>query len=224
MGFIGAITILIRKRSLEVLALIGVSFSVFVFESYSIFKGNTTIFLPELFPFDYYNIRYGLYSLPFFIMFTSSLFIIKNKFISFLTILVIIYAVGFPLYKFKPITLTDAIVSRNGNAGYEKVVPEYVTFFHKNYSGGLILLSSGVASDILLEADINLKNYITEGNGKYWDGSLVNPEKYASWVILNKDTSNIRNLLGIKLINSPKLAKYYNLIYSDNQILIYKRL
>lgn len=224
LGFIGSIYSIFKNRITIVLSLIIITFSVFVFETYSLFKGNTTIFLPELFPHDYYNIRYGLYSFPFFILFASSLLTTKNNIVRLFITLTIILSISYLLYFFNPITLVDAMVSRNGNAGYEKEAPSYVVFLQKNYSGGLLLISSGVSSNILLETNIDLKNFITEGNQKYWNESLEEPSKYATYVILNKDTTNIRNLLAIDLLKSKKLDKHFDLIFSDKGILIYKKI
>jgi len=221
LGFVGSIYAFLKRKILIMFGLFIVSFSVFAFETYAIYKGNTTIYVPELFPYDYYNIRYGIYALPFFALFSSVLLLIKNKFFKFLVLSTIFILIAYPLYKFKPITLDDSISPKMKKITIN-AERDFQNFFAKNYHGGLILITAGDSDGLIYVSHIALKKFITEGNQKYWQESLKNPSKYASWIVL-RDARGTRSLLTNTLWGSPKISNHFDLVYEKYGVLIYKK-
>lgn len=221
-GFLGSLYAFIKGDKLRIVAVIGVSFSIFIFESFSIFKGNTTMWVPELYPYKIYNIRYGLFSVPFFVLFSSYLLRIRNKFIKAVVLLIIVGEIIYPFIHFSPVTLSETkILAELGNGYTGKRIPDYINFLITHYKGGLILATSAVATDIPFIAKINIRNFITEGNRVFWAESLTNPGKYATWVVL-QEGNDPRNLYIKPLQTSKKLKRDFTLVYNKNSILIYR--
>jgi hypothetical protein len=228
-GFLGSILYLFQNRNLKALALFGFAITIFLFESFSLYKGNTTIYIPQLFPFDYYNVRYGLYSIPFFIIFCSYLLSIKNILITILFIFILLFQTSYSLFYFHPITLSDTLYLNSPVFGdrvqRELAKKEAVIYFKKNYKDGLILTPAGVFDEFIFLSGIDLKKFITEGSGKYWSDSLAHPAKYASWIILNQrdEFNDVRSDLNQKIYNTPELNNNFILVFNKGLYLIYKR-
>ncbi|MFA7208789.1 MAG: hypothetical protein WC120_00740 [Parcubacteria group bacterium] len=103
-----------------------------------------------------------------------------------------------------------------------------VEWFKENYSGGLILASALSHEAEIFQNGLAYKNYIHEGTGHYWEESLKNPVRYATWIIMNKsaktDTSGIwgQDILTNRFRNSKVLRNNFDLVYDDGKIMIYK--
>jgi hypothetical protein len=228
-GFIGSIYYLLKKYSLYAMCFAGYCFTIFVFESYALYKGNTTIYVPQLFPFDYYNVRYGLYSIPFFIIFSSYLLTIKSKIFTFLIALLLILQTAYNLYYFHPITLVDNLVQQSPVFGdkysREKSKKDAIYFFSKAYHGGLILISAGVFDEFIFSSNIDLKNFITEGTAKFWNSSLNYPTKYATYIVLNRrdEFNDVRSDLTFKMQRSHEFKNNFVLIFEEGLYQIYRK-
>lgn len=224
-GIVGAILYLAKKRSLKTLALVGLCGSVFIFEAYSLYSGNTTIYVPQLYPYDYYNVRYGIYALPFLILFLSYILATKNKILRSVLVLLFL-SETFLGYRSMPISLYDAAFSK-GPVMSDKTISaqremEVVSYMRSHYQNGLILTSAGVNDGLIFLSGLDMKNFITEGNQKYWTDSLTNPTKYAAWIIIRDvNSSDIRNPL-TKLISENRLTNYKTVLV-NSEFKIYKR-
>ena len=224
-GIVGALLYLAKKRSLQTLALVGLCGSIFVFEAYSLYSGNTTIYVPQLYPYDYYNVRYGIYALPFLILFLSYILGGKNKILPSVLVLILMFET-FLGYRSMPISLYDAAFSK-GPVMSDKTIStqremEVVSYMHSHYKSGLILTSAGVNDGLIFLSGFDMKNFITEGNQKYWEDSLIDPTKYATWIIIRDvNRSDIRNPL-TKLISENKLSGYKK-VMENSEFKIYKR-
>lgn len=101
-------------------------------------------------------------------------------------------------------------------------------WFRGSYSGGLILVSSLSHEAEMFHNGIPYKNYIHEGNGKYWTESLKNPQTYASWIIMNKQVVNSTSgvwgtdIITNRAVSIPTFLDGFSLVYEDQLTQIYK--
>lgn len=188
-----------------------------LFDTLTVYTGKVPIEVPELSkiasPGNYFNIRYALYSLPFIAIFIA--FISKKRIIQISILALILLN-----YSFLSFYRDDNIVVLM-DAGTQKHDTEDHKWFKENYHGGLILASTGSSDGFMLETGISQKNFITEGSYKYWDESLEDPAKYATWVILSDNYP--RDLLN-KKINKELLFDNFEVVNSNKDFMILKKI
>ncbi len=107
------------------------------------------------------------------------------------------------------------------SGGYEQEKNETAEWFKKNYDHGLVLASTGSGDGFMLETGIDQKNFITEGAYKYWDESLKDPAKYATWALYSKN--NQRDAF-YKNVDKEALFKDFEIVKQDGNFMILKRI
>jgi len=196
----------------------------YFFNIVSLYLGQSVIWMPMLPPHfaTYFNIRYGLLMLPAFAFFgaypASKFFIGKLLVIAVIIGQIILFASPHLL----PImgrdtgivTLADTVSSVNTQTKAAS------SFLHDNYTGGLILVSSASSDAFIFRCNIELKNFITEGTGKYWKLSLGDPIQYATWLVFFQDRSD-----RVGKVMPPKkiLEQNFTLVYEDQTYEIWKK-
>jgi hypothetical protein len=90
---------------------------------------------------------------------------------------------------------------------------------NETWDSGLILVSSASADAFIFRSGIPLKNFITEGTGKYWRESLESPDKYATWLVFFQDYSD---RVGKVIGQSETVKRDYELVYKDITYEIWK--
>lgn len=189
----------------------------------SLYLGQSVIWLPSLPPYfaTYFNARYGLLMIPavaFFVGFLASRRQIIKFFLLYLIAfqaLLLIKPAFLPLFASEGIiTLKDTVSSVNEETRVAS------TFLHNYYNGGLILVSSASADAFIFRTGLPLKNFITEGTGRYWRESLVNPTRYATWLVF---FGNHSDRVGGAMVKYTQLETFYERVYSDNIYEIWKK-
>jgi hypothetical protein len=192
----------------------------FLFDVLTVYTGKVPIEVPNIsrvpVPWNYFNIRYALYSLP-----ASALFIglISKKrifqVVFFVCILISYWFIAFD-YKFSMITIKDIGAQKDSEE-----INQSIGWFKDNYNGGLILASTGGQDKYMFRMGIDQKNFITEGAYHFYDESLANPAKYASWVIISNN--NLRDSL-YKSVNKDVLFKEFSVVSTNNTFIILKKI
>lgn len=156
-----------------------------IFLIYALYNGNIPMSLPEIIvagkPGTYFNIRYALYSLPAIAVFLS--IISLKKYIQLVILFAVIFG-SFFLIKDGPLNTATIKDTRNNF-----VIGSWDTqaWIKQNYQGGYILASAATSDPIIFGTGLDIRNFITEGSGKYWEESMITPDKYAEWAILAHD-------------------------------------
>lgn len=194
------------------------------FDILTVYTGKVPVEVPELSRLgdglNRYNIRYALYTLPYIALIVPLIFRRRYLQLFIFVFIVFSYANLVPVNGKQLITLQDV--------GISNITPEGKTsldWFKENYREGLILVSLGAYDGGLYTTGIHQKNFIGEGSYKYWDESLKNPAKYATWVILSKENSSYgpRDLL-LKKINLEALMRDFTVVEENNGFMILKRI
>lgn len=201
-------------------ALVFVLLTPVLFDVLTVYVGKISIEVPELSiiapPGNYFNVRYALYSLPWVAIFYA--LITRKRSIQIVLVLFIML---------NSISLNQKenwVANVLRDAGSQEDSQDFSNssrWFKDNFHGGLILASTGGSDRWMFLTGIDQKNFITEGSYGYWDKSLVDPSKYATWVVIpvnNPNDSLTRN------INRPVLEEKFRLEEKNSSFLIFKKI
>jgi hypothetical protein len=74
----------------------------------------------------------------------------------------------------------------------------------------------------IVRSGIPMQNTIYVGNQYYWTDSLKIPEKWATWIVMQKDDAVWKAIYNNKK-KQGELYKYFNKVYTSKNILIFKK-
>jgi len=212
-----------RKRSFSRWLIALILLSPFAFNVISLFLGQSVIFIPSLTPASFewrlFNVRYGVMMMPA-VAFWAAYFIKKlgKLKLPFAVSLLILNSAAFGTGFFRVISLDDGVF---GLSAAKKVDAQ--NWLKQNYDGGLVLLDDYARTLSVIRANIPMNRLIYIGTKPYWQESLIFPEKYSRWLVMQKGDEVWNNLYE----NPEKLArvyKYFNKVYTSEEILIFKRI
>ncbi|HUV71656.1 MAG TPA: glycosyltransferase family 39 protein [Clostridia bacterium] len=212
-----------ESNRLPIALILGVPF---IFYISSLFFGQSVIFTPELTPetfeWQLFNVRYGVMAVPACAIFFSYAFFYLYRRTRLSLILAIVFLTGQTLFYLlgysNIITLVDGTV---GLSAAKKVDAQ--EWLNQNYDDGLVLLDDYARAMSIIRTPIPMKNVIYIGTKPYWEESLREPEKYATWIIMQRHDEVWTHLYE----NQEQLArvyKYFNKVYTSDEILIFKRI
>lgn len=158
------------------------------FYAMSIAWGGVPIFIPNWWPFSYYNVRYGTQLIPALIVFGSMLvYLLLRKFswqkAKYVIAALAIAFVGWSHYgvwRDVPISLREARVNAVDRMALEK---ELATQLKQLPSTSRLLMYLGEHGGALQQMGFPLKRTINEGNYRYWQSALLNPAQMAEYVV-----------------------------------------
>jgi len=164
----------------------------------SIGYGGVPIFLPEWWPFSYYNVRYGLEMLPALAVFIALAMhfmvgLVQNSTgKSLLRIAVFIFVVGsyWSVWSAKPVCYREAWINSRSRIALESELAATLKTLPANST---LLMYLGDHVGALQQAGIPLRRVINEGNHRtwrqpadpegLWERALSNPGQVADFVI-----------------------------------------
>ncbi len=197
-------------------------FNIFIFYVLTLFMGQSVIFIPHITPanFDWnlFNVRYGIMMVPFVAIYFGYLFgkfKLAGKFL-----LLILFASQFGLYA---IGYSQALSYHDGIEGLSSSKRlDAEKWFKVNYDGGLVLEDDFSRQLSIVRSGVPMQNVIYIGNKPYWEESLVEPEKYVRWIIVQQNDTIDKKIYQPPAMNG-RLFKYFKLAYTSPEILIFQR-
>ncbi len=196
----------------------------FIFNVVTLYLGQSVIFIPHITPgsfeWNLFNVRYGVVMVPlaaFIIgyLFYKSRAAAKVLFAICIVLQLGLYGIGYS----KVVTFEDGTV---GLSSATAKIPDAQFWIRDNYDSGLVLVDDFARTLSIVRTSIPMQNVIYVGNKPYWEESLVTPEKYATWIIMQKDDEVWRNLLD-KPGMEDHLYTYFQKVYTSPEILVFKR-
>ena len=192
----------------------------------SIGYGGVPIFLPEWWPFSYYNVRYGLEMLPALAVFIALAMhfmvgLVQNSTgKSLLRIAVFIFVVGsyWSVWSAKPVCYREAWINSRSRIALESELAATLKTLPANST---LLMYLGDHVGALQQAGIPLRRVINEGNHRtwrqpadpegLWERALSNPGQVADFVIATEgdpvSTSvETKDLIQIAQVHVPRQA------------------
>jgi hypothetical protein len=181
-------------------------------------RGHPPIMVPELPPYDaaspYWNVRYGITALPAVALFcgyvTAGSAWRKVLVLALLAIQLGLFIFGGAFYPSR----TPEI-----NASLALTPEEWATFewLSSSYDEGLVLMSTYKAGDtasgdtVIIHSGLDNRQFIHEGTQHYWRESLIDPGRYADWIVVKKG-DQLQNLVDA----SPQLFRDFRLVFESD--------
>ncbi len=165
-----------RRRTIFTLGLLGAPV---LFEFVSLYAGQTTIRVPQLFPYGMWNDRYGIMALPFCAVAIGVLvdrwrwtFALAGPAIA---ASLLIMALGTPL------TIADG---RTGTSSAASTHPETAAaYLSRHYRGGEILVDNSAASSLIFASNLDLRQFVTVGSRPFWEWAIRSPARNVAWIV-----------------------------------------
>lgn len=209
-----AVPFTLKKKTHIIIIL--AALSPLVFNILSLYIGQSAMNIPQA-PTNpgIFNIRYGLMLLPSMALIlglVASRFRITTLLFSLIIIAqsIIFFQGGYP------ISLTDGLKGLQ-NTYYTVEASKWLA---DNYKGGLILTSLASHDAFVARAHIPMKNYIHEGNGKYWLQALQAPSKTIEYIALLKFPPD---QVYKKLKNNADFKNNYVIVHTYKEFEIYQK-
>lgn len=149
-----------------------------IFYVMSLHSGGTPIFIPEIYPFSYYNTRYALAALPLLCLGAAALAQRLGRFSSLLLPLSLVWFLFSPVLCFQ-----EATVNSKSRRTWTKEVAELLRSEYRPGQG--ILMPFGDLTGILTEAGIPIAESIHQGDLVLYESMLKRPDLFlrCDWVI-----------------------------------------
>ncbi len=219
-----AIFLFIRNKEKRILFyVLSLLFVPFLFNWATLFLGESVIFIQSLTPISFewrlFNVRYGLMMMPYVAFILGYLYFKANaKGKAFLVGLTIFQLALFFVGYQKVLTLSDATVGLSASRN-----PDAQLWLTKHYTKGLVLLDDYARTVSIIKSGIPMQEVINVGTKPYYTDSFITPEKYATWIILQRN-DDVWNHLYETQQEQNLLYTYFNKVYTSKEILIFKRI
>jgi len=195
----------------------------FIFNVFTMYMGQSVIFIPHITPSNFewkiFNVRYGILMLPAAAVFYALLFhYLKNQgkliLIIFFLLQIGLYGIGYS----KVMALSDGTEGLSASKNTDADL-----FMKKHYDNGLVLMDDFARSVNIIQSNIPMQNIIYIGNKPYWPVSMKEPERYAKWIVIQKNDEVWQNIYEKPDVRG-RLYKYFNKVYTSPDILIFERM
>lgn len=195
----------------------------FIFNVTTLFMGQSVIFIPHLTPRDFewtlFNVRYGVMMIPAVGFFFGYLFYNRSIGAKALLISLIVMQTGLYLVGFSRVVTFD-----DGHIGLSHAKrPTAERWLAAHYDGGLVLMDDYARTISVVRSGIPMQNMIYIGNDKYWEDSLIEPGKYARWVIMQRNDTLWQSILDQPVIEA-RLYRDFEKVYTSPEILIFRKI
>ena len=209
LGWIGAVCAVVKKVFLPLLFLLLIP----IFYVWSIHSSGLPIHVPRLWPFSYYNTRYGI-AVVFLAAFAAGAIPMAlperaKPYASLLLLVALLPWLSNPSRE-NWICWKESQVNSDSRRNWTEQAAKYLGSQYKSAQGVLTESASGDIAGIFCRARIPLSEVLDEGNGPAWLAAVGRPELFhpAYWAIAQKGDSVAKAML-----------RSYNTIYlTDRQI------
>jgi len=146
--------------------------------------GSVPIYLPEWWPFSYYNVRYGLQLLPAVAVFIALGYEFLSKFVFarlvaiFAVVLVVASYVS--LWMRTPICLREAKANGNERMQFDR---QLAAELQRLPASSTLMMDCSVHPGAVQMAGIPFRRVLRESNPVYWEIALTQPARSADYVI-----------------------------------------
>lgn len=224
-GLAGLIAFSLDKKQRHRFFVILVLLVPFFFNVLTLFLGQSVIFIPGLTPLSFewtlFNVRYGTMMVPAIALFAGYLFYKGRTPTKVLLCFLVAFQCVLFTIGFSPILALEDGVS--GLSSATAKIPDAQNWLATHYDYGLILTDDFARTISIIRTPIPMKNVIYIGNKPYWEESLVAPEKYARWIVIQRNDVLWQNILADENTQG-RLYKYFNRVYTAEEIQIFRRI
>ena len=188
----------------------------FLFNIIALYLGHSVLYVYGLSGRTWFNIRYGIMMMPSIAIFIGYLVHYAPK----MRILIISLLA---MVTFFSVVNGDAVVVDDARFGSsQKNVTEVSGWLSENTKDepGFILISVASHDSIIFSSGLPMKKFIHEGAGAYYESALINPDRWARWIVMRSHSDDdstwkaMKNNAGFerfKLVDHYPFADIYQL-------------
>lgn len=163
----------------------------FVFYVQSMAHAAIPIYVPSLYPFTYYNLRYGIEMLPAVAIFPSFLLSARLTLRARILLLALLLATltgqGIALLAHGARNLAVVQEGIRNNPCRSKPQQTLISFFRSHYDGQTILVAAGKWPCMMPELGIPYRKTLSEANSPFWKQLPQGPPSWVGWIIRGND-------------------------------------
>lgn len=166
------------------------------FYVWSIHSSGTPLYVPGLWPNQWYNTRYALAALPFCALAAAALVAIPDgKLRVGIAAVLIAFVVGASLSAGAPVTWRESEVNSAARRAWTQQAASYLAEHYR--AGDGIFYSFGDLAGVLRTAGIPLREGLQQGNHPAWDAAALRPELFLheEWAIAMAGDATAATLL-----------------------------
>jgi hypothetical protein len=193
------------------------------FYALSVAYGGVPIFIPEWWPFSYYNVRYGIQLLPAIAIFLAVSFEILRRvnwsslYVRLLPAAAVALISGAYLgaARVTPIALREAKTNSLTDIAHERALAAELSQLPPDSS---VLIFTGTHSRAIQTAGIHYQRLVYEGNFRLWPEALAHPSTAAAYVVategdavanaVSRNSTAFQTLAVIRTVGKPRTVIY----------------
>jgi hypothetical protein len=178
-GWLAWLVFKARGRRVRGAVLLTVLASPAIFNVISLYLGQSTLAVPEIPPYGWFNDRYGLVALPLLATGAGLLTAVAAR-VWPLPMLAVGAAVVLLAAQGRPVVVEDGLQGQS-HTGTE--INEGAAYLRDHYHGGRILADDYLASPMMFASGIHLAEFVTVGYGRYYQNALQAPDRNVEWIV-----------------------------------------
>jgi hypothetical protein len=173
------------------------------------------LYVPTLFPFTYYNLRYGAAMAPVLALFPA--FLLPQDLpprrryglLAFFVLLLVWQSHSLLAGGARELAIVkEGVLNTPCRSPRQQAV---IRFLRRHYDGGRLLMAAGKWSCVMQELGIHYRSTISESNLRYWRQLLPRPEDSVAWIIRG-DHDSVDELM----LNCPPAFVDFDLLEKDS--------
>jgi hypothetical protein len=222
-GIAGALGALVRRTVWPlVLLLLPPAFYV-----WSIHSGSTPIYVPTLWPFSYYNTRYGLAMLPVAAFAAAALVAWCPPRLRAIAVIAVI-GIGVAPWMRQPhleacVTWKESLVNSTARRAWTSEAAEFLRFNYRPHSG--IFTTFGDITGVFQRGGIPLRDTLTWDNSAYWTAAAVRPDLFLreEWAVAYGG-DKVQSAINRAILRGPRYTLQKTIMVKDAPVIeIYRR-
>jgi hypothetical protein len=155
-----------------------------LFYTLSIAWGSVPIYVPDWWPFSYYNVRYGLQMLPAVAVFVALAYEFLSKLaparLIACAVAVVVAASYLSLWRQTPICLREAEANGRTRMEFDR---QLAAELRKLPASATLMMDCSAHPGAVQQAGIHFRRVLRESNPPYWETGLTQPARSADYVI-----------------------------------------
>lgn len=186
------------------------------FNVLALYLGHSVLFIQGISGNTWFNVRYGVMMLPSIAIFVGYL-INRLQGLRLTVIGLMAFVLFFAIANNDAVTIDDARVGSS-----QKNVSEVAGFLRADAADekGFILISAASHDAIIFSSGLQMKRFIHEGTGAYWESGTTSPDRWARWIVARTHDDN--DLVWHAVSRVPTFAERYEPVASYPFADVYK--
>lgn len=203
---------IVRTRAYHLLWVLLLAFSL-PYYVFNLYNGNGVIFVPNLWPHQWHNIRYGIILLPFLAVMAAAV-AARYRPIALLVTALVLSEYALQLSTHRVVAVNESLYGFAGRRTYQDQIGDG-RWLADHYDEGLILADVFKVEPMAFYSHIPLKRWVSSANADMYAQALKSPQTTVRWVVIRRD-DEINQRFG----QGP--GEGFQLVYRNGAVTVYK--